>query len=168
MSSDATGTPDERARNRAIEKDLRDVRYLFLRITLHALGSLGFYLVLGEREREQDTGAQLKEHFSCRMQSANWDSDEKGSKRRSKSSKSIGSANADRHNSGRACTDGVSVVPHIERNIISYPPTHSFPRRLYPHVGYGVEMRATSACLNAPKGPPHSTPTKSKTMNTTS
>ena len=66
------------------------------------------------------------------MQSANWDSDEKGSKRRSKSSKSIGSANADRHNSGRACTDGVSVVPHIERNIISYPPTHSFPRRLYP------------------------------------
>ena len=55
------------------------------------------------------------------MQSANWDSDEKSSKRRSKSSKSIGSANADRHNSGRACTDGVSVVPHIERNIISYP-----------------------------------------------
>lgn len=55
ISSDATGTPDERAKNKAIDKDLRDVRSLPI-YSIYVSGSLAAVYDRRERKRARRFG----------------------------------------------------------------------------------------------------------------
>lgn len=55
MSSDANGTADERARNKAIEKELREVRFLrVLNLLVKSTNQLLIIILIGKGKGDKD------------------------------------------------------------------------------------------------------------------